>query len=130
MGDTDPFMEAMDKKLDKIGVDIVYLREETVRNEEWHKTLNDDLKEVHAAVYGNGNIGLKQELQCIDSAVGDINDRLSHIEDDKKQRDTLKTTTKLEWLRGWRAVFFTGLTVLISTAITLGVGGYFRAFAP
>ena len=130
MGDTDPFMEAMDKKLDKIGVDIVYLREETVRNEEWHKTLNDDLKEVHAAVYVNGNIGLKQELQCIDSAVGDINDRLSHIEDDKKQRDTLKTTTKLEWLRGWRAVFFTGLTVLISTAITLGVGGYFRAFAP
>ena len=130
MGDTDPFMEAMDKKLDKIGVDIVYLREETVRNEEWHKTLNDDLKEVHAAVYGNGNIGLKQELQCTDDAVGNINDRLSHIEDDKKQRDTLKTTTKLEWLRGWRAVFFTGLTVLISTAITLGVGGYFRAFAP
>lgn len=119
-------MKNMDDKLDKIGGDVIYLREETVRNEEWHKSLDADLREVHEAVYGNGGIGLKQELKCIDDAVGDLGSRLTDRENDRKQRDTLKTTSKMAWLRGWRAVFFTGLTVLISTIITLGVGEYFR----
>lgn len=123
-------MENIGTKLDKIGDDVDYLKGETIRNEEWHKSLNHDLREVHDAVHGNGKPGLTTELRCIDDAVGDINTRLAHIEKGEVNKTQLSTVSKLEWLKGWRAVFFTAMTVLLSTIITLGIGGFFNRFLP
>lgn len=118
-------MQSIGRTVDKISADMEYVKGEQIRNEEWHKSINSDLKEVHEAVHGNGKPGLTTELECIDSAVGEMSARLSAIETERRSRDTLKSTSRLEWLRGWRAVFFTAMTVLLSTIITLAVGHYF-----
>jgi hypothetical protein len=127
-GDVDLLLVGMNSiggKVDELCISMEYVKGELIRNEEWHKRLNDDVKDIHSAVHGNGKPGLTKELQCIDDAVADISRRLTAIETERRERDSLRTTSKLEWLRGWRAVFFTGATVLISTAITLSLGHYF-----
>jgi hypothetical protein len=118
-------MESIGKKVDNLCDSMDYVKGEQIRNEEWHKVLNKNLKEVHEAVHGNGKPGLTKELQCIDDAVGKLGVRLDAIETERRKRDTWQTTSKLEWLRGWRAVFFTAMTVLLSTIITLSLGHYF-----
>ncbi len=122
-------MKNIDVKLGKIAEDVVYLRGEQIRNEEWHKTLDSDMKEVHEAVHGNGQPGLAKEMKCIDDTMGDINTRLVAIETNEVKKSQLTTVSKLEWLKGWRAVFFTGITVLISTVVTLSIGYYFNTLA-
>lgn len=118
-------MNSIGGKVDNLCDSMEYVKGELIRNEEWHKTLNDSVGEIHDAVHGNGKPGLTRELQCIDDAVGGLDKRLEAIETERRTRDTLKTTSKMEWLRGWRAVFFTAMTVFLSTIITLGLGHYF-----
>jgi len=118
-------MNSIGGKVDSLCDGMEYVKGELIRNEEWHNTLNNSVGEIHDAVHGNGKPGLTNELKCIDNAVGEINVRLTAIENDSTNRATLSATSKLEWLRGWRAVFFTGITVTISTIVTLGLGYYF-----
>jgi len=121
-------IDNIDRKVDGLVIDIQGVRQDLVRNEEWHKVLNSQVKDIHDAVYGNGKIGLSQEIKCIDDAVGanaeeigNLIEKVDELSKRHQKQDSLKEASKLEWLRGWRAVIFAVVTTALTAVATLGV---------
>lgn len=124
-------MESIGTKVDKIDADMQYVKGELVRNEEWHKVLNQSVQGIHEAVHGNGKAGLSQEIKCIDDAVGknakqieEIDRRLDGIAKFHQREDERNWLEKQEWVKGWRGLIFTILTTAATVAITLIVQNY------
>lgn len=124
-------MESIGNKVDKIDADMQYVKGELVRNEEWHKVLNQSVQGIHEAVHGNGKAGLSQEIKCIDDAVGenakqirDLDKRLDGIAQFHKVQDERTWLQKQEWVKGWRGLVFTILTTAATVTITLLVQNY------
>ena len=124
-------MESIGRKVDKIDEDIQYVKGELVRNEEWNNVLNKSVQDIHEAVHGNGKAGLSQEIKCLDDAIGnhteEINDLRRAVEGINvvhKEEDTLQKAARLEWLKGWRAVFFTLVTTILTVTATLIINNY------
>ena len=124
-------MESIGRKVDKIDEDIQYVKGELVRNEEWHNVLNKSVQDIHEAVHGNGKQGLSQEIKCLDDTIGEHSEEIqslkiavSNINTTHKEEDTLQKAARLEWLKGWRAVFFTLVTTILTVTATLLINNY------
>lgn len=121
-------MEHIGKAVDKIDGDMETVKAELVRNEEWHKVLNEKVKDIHVAVHGNGKAGLSQEIKCIDDAVGINSNKISvlsaKIDDLQKSHDEEAKDRKdwtLGWLKHWRTLLFAGMTALITLVVSTAV---------
>lgn len=124
-------MKSIGNKVDKIDADMQYVKGELVRNEEWHKVLNQSVQGIHEAVHGNGKAGLSQEIKCIDDAVGEnakqikeLDKRLDSIAQFHKEEDKRNWLERQEWVKGWRGLIFTILTTAATVAITIVIQNY------